>query len=533
MDPDLAREAVAGLKELEPVRPAPVKDVGFSAFITDAPAVGPKPAKTGKKSPAERIAEGLEKATEKANTLGDVFREVADKYHKHKDKKAFAREVERMELLKLMLLSERDLDLGTDMSECYQLLLDLVREPDLDEFRREYPLSKYFDIQTTDQLQRVYNVLSGASRSALTRIQSFVSELLGFEHLFKSAAKNPQAEVVVWNMTAADFLNELGLGGKSPGEVAAQWRPTDLADPSFCLPMVLYLTDSAFGYDDAAKGDFLQQLQAKPLRHKNRVLVPPPVVMSFAGMELVPATPARPARLTFDIPDVLTGLPAGDLRFPYYLLGPSRPCAKQDTFLTCVPVGYELLGYLLGDVSEYKLDGDKVELTPADAAYMHLLRVGGKQLVSGLEELLFPKEGDSLWVDLFLTCLNVVAVYQSRDALNGKKARFDEDALRDWFDLWNKKGGGEPAAVGKRHLLEHAFWGRSIPKRFGTLKKLLEGLDVTPVGSGGADESKIPPNVLEEVRLPPDGRYERPWFNALWPALGVELTRPATSPAED
>jgi hypothetical protein len=532
-DKDLIREAVGGLKELAPLRPTPVKEAGFEAFLAaDAEApVGPT-AKPSKVSKTERLRRNLEAAAQKANNLEDVFREVYEKYHRHNDKKDFARTVEQMELLKLMLLAEGDLGLGKDMSEYYQLLLDLVLEPDLAEFRGRFPLSKYFDLQTPVHLTQLYNVLSGASRDALRRLQSFVSELLGLEHLFKAAAKNPSAEVVIWNMTAGEFLDGLGLAGDTAGEVAGALLPTGLTDPGFRFPMVLYVTDSAFGYSEGAKADFLRQLAAKPLRFKTRALVPPPVVTSFAGVgrgvRKKPEDPLPP--LKFTIPPALAALPADDLPFPFYLLGPSRPCSTQETFLTCVPAGYELLGHLLGDVSEHPITGHQVDLVPVEAAYLHLLRLGGKNLLAGFEELLFPDDGDSLWTDLFLTCLNVIAVHQSRNSLLRARPDFDRPELQKWFDLWIEKGRGTRAEKGKRDQLEAAFWGRVIPKKYGPLKKLLRGLEVIPAGPDKSPGPLMPPAPLEAVTVPPDRSYEPQWFNRLWPKLGVELEAQVEEP---
>lgn len=529
-DEDLLRQAVQNLKKMVEIRPAASEvEPGFEAFLQGQLNVAnDQPAKLPKKSAAtsteSQMNQAVEAAARLANGLDDTFSEIYSKYDKNQDKLSFAHDVEYLELLKQMLISERDLDLGRDMSEYYQLLLDLVRQPDLNEFRKQNPLTKYFDLQTHNDLKRLRNVLTGAARDAMTGIQSFVSELLGFEHLFAAAAKNKDAgvEIVVWNMTSDQFLSELNLAGRRPGDLATSFQPSLLTDPGFNLPLVLYVTDSAFAYDQGKIPEFVTQLSGKLLRYKQRAMVLPPVVVSFSGISFEQRK-GKPQKIVFDVLEDFDPISVDELPFAFYYVGPSRPKSTQESFLTCVPAGYELLGCLLGDLAEYPLDEDKVDINSPDIEYLRLLRQGDNSLVDSFKQMLFPTDGNSLWVDMFLTSLSTVGVYLSRTALAAHRSDFDIPVLQDWFDLWIKKGRDVRAEVKQRHLLENTIWKRVLPPRVSSIRAMFRDVELVPTGTDEAPGPQLPPASLLEVNVPvseADVKYDAKWFNILWQRLG-------------
>jgi hypothetical protein len=537
-DVDVVRKAVVAHAEVAKRQPAPPPaPQGWGGMLPkqhekDIGAIQRKPEGQQPKAWEKLLGGKLRpEAVASAEAFDNLWQDVYDGYAKHgKSKPEFGREVERLSLLHLMLLAEPELDLGLQMSEYYAMLLDLVKAPDLAEFRRRYSLTNYFDLQSPTDLTRLHNTLTTATREALDGIKSFVSELLGLEQLFKAAAANPRAEVVVWNMTADDFLRELSVTGQSVSRLAGPLLAAKLGDPDFQLPLALYATDSAFEYQDETKGDevlkkadFLERLAATRWKHHQSVLVPPAVVMSFQGIkaEVQPAAKAgAPPKVvvSYYVPAKLTQLPANGAAFPFVLVGPSRYQSLSEAFLTCIPAGYDLLAYLLGHRSEAVVPD--VNLEPVRAKYLKLLSLTGTSLTAGFDDLMFPKRRpDSLWVDLFLHGLNVTAVYRCKEPLGEEPFELPADVLTDWFDLWINggtagRGLDRPAVAGRGALADLAC--RCGPQKL--TGDFWAALDVVPKGEVGADP--VPPlNGLDKVVVLGGREYKAEWFNRLWEGL--------------
>jgi len=249
--------------------------------------------------------------------------------------------------------------------------------------------------------------------------------------------------------------------------------------------------------------------------------------MSFQGFQA--ASQGGKVQTAYAVPDALLGMNIADaLTFPFYLIGPSRVQALSETFLTCIPLGYEFLGYLLGDRPAASLK--KVDLKPPDGWYLKLVSLTSTELAKEFDAILYPKKSPGLWVDLFLECLNLIGTYHVKEDLGQPPYEFPLDELEDWFDLWYTavpKIGAARAGVDERHQLSDLFWLRVLPPKFkGPVKQLFKGIDLHRAvpedeqQEGGSPLTPLlPKDSLAQMEVTPAHAYSAEWFNRLWSRL--------------
>ena len=192
---------------------------------------------------------------------------IYSRYNENPDKKTFRNKVERMTLINMMLLFQKELGLGRISSNLYHLLLDLVlhldpENPDPMAFMREKSLTIYFDDADLDKggITALRQTLEVQSAQSLENIVTFVSELRGVKYLMDTVASDRDAEVVVVNATANEFLDWVRTDNLIEGKGDHRLRSgylvkTGSASNETIPPGLIYMTDIAFSDGDKKRLD--------------------------------------------------------------------------------------------------------------------------------------------------------------------------------------------------------------------------------------------------------------------------------------
>jgi hypothetical protein len=303
---------------------------------------------------ADDVAKNL-KAFEK------VLHRVYQQYSALRDKKGFRNKVERLTLINMMLMFQKELALGTASSPLYALLLDLIMELDpedpdgsLSDFMSSRSLTLYFDnslfaAPEGTGIQELIKSLDVQAQQSLDNIVQLVSELHGVKYLMEKVKDNRAAEIIVVNATADEFLNWLTRenlqedrtrrGRLSSGALMRVTAPGSESDPvsdTAFPPGLVYMTDIAFR--GGSKEAWLNRLSSVALRGGALSVVIPPICLSVgaeSGYEREGAALAQAARAA---------------RGPVVILGPSPylNSPRDRAFPTILPAGYLLAGHLLG-----------------------------------------------------------------------------------------------------------------------------------------------------------------------------------------
>ncbi len=288
---------------------------------------------------------------------------IYSRYNTNPDKRKFRNKVERMALINMMLLFQRELGLGRVLSNLYQLLLDLVLyldpdDPDPTEFMYNKSLTLYFDDADIARDEKGHSgvtdlrqTLKVQAENSLQNIVTFVSDLRGIKYLMDSIAANRDAEVIVINATAREFLTwiadenltagaavrRLGAGGLVTTKRAGAPASDTVIPPGF-----VYVSDIAFT-EDYSKENFLADLSTIRVRDERLACLLPPICISTPPQSVV----------DWDHYGDHLSQSIGPSPAPVLILGPSANLNPPgDGFPTVLPAGYLFAAHLLARPSQ-------------------------------------------------------------------------------------------------------------------------------------------------------------------------------------
>jgi hypothetical protein len=274
---------------------------------------------------------------------------IYSRYNENPDKKTFRNKVERMTLINMMLLFQKELGLGRVSSNLYHLLLDLVlhldpENPDPMDFMREKSLTIYFDDADLDKrgITALRQTLEVQSAQSLENIVTFVSELRGVKYLMDMVASDRDAEVIVVNATADEFLNWMRFDNLIEGQGEHRLRSgylvkTGSASHETIPPGLIYMTDIAFTSND--KKDWIDGLQNISLQNELFSYLMPPICLS---------TPPQDKDKLWAEDGERWAKSAEETPVPLCIVGPSpRLNSENDGFPTVLPAGYVFAAHLL------------------------------------------------------------------------------------------------------------------------------------------------------------------------------------------
>jgi hypothetical protein len=290
------------------------------------------------------VADDL-KAFEKALSL--IYTRYSDS--RHADKRQFRNQVERLTLINMMLLFQKDLGLGRVHSSLFHMLIDLImhvdaEEPDPGQYMRERSLTLYFDEAALRDggITALRKTLEGQAGTSLRNIVSFVSELRGVKYLMDTLKDHPEAEVIVINATADGFWEWVRQDNLVPGAGRGRLRSGKLVaggevplSDSAIPPGLVYVTDIAFPEDD--KVAWLRRLAEQPIREQGFSLVLPPLCLSTGAPHQGWGEQGRALAAA-----------ARDVPAPVVVVGPSPYLNRPgDGFPTILPSGYLFCAHFL------------------------------------------------------------------------------------------------------------------------------------------------------------------------------------------
>jgi hypothetical protein len=295
--------------------------------------------------------EFVRRAKKDVHVFEKVLHLIYRRYNDNPDKKTFRNKVERMTLVNLMLLFQKELGLGKVCSNLHHMLLDLVQHldpenPDPKAFIQDVSLTKYFDnaVLEGNGITNLRETLLAQAHTNLENTVSFVSELRGVKYLFDAVKGNSRAEVVVVNASADEFLSWVVQDNLTPNQgkgrlQAGKLVVTDGHSEETIPPGLVYLTDVAF--PDGLKGKlaWIQNLSAQPLQQEKAAMLLPPICLSTGVQDDQHAWAATGKDLAKAAEDV----PA-----PVFVVGPSPYMnRKGDIFPTYLPAGYAFAAHVL------------------------------------------------------------------------------------------------------------------------------------------------------------------------------------------
>lgn len=273
---------------------------------------------------------------------------IYQRYNENAEKKTFRNRVERLTLINMMLLFQKDLGLGQVCSNLYHLLLDLIQHldpenPDPKAFLAEKSLTVYFDnaVLADGGITRLRETLDAQAHLNLQSTVDFVSELKGVKYLIDAVANDREAEIIVINATAGEFLNWLrtdNLLDDRAGKmrlVSGNLVTNAQNSQKSIQPGLVYLTDIAF--TGTSKGVFIDNLSQFQMREGDLSLLLPPLCIS---------TPMRQQDWIKQGRD--WAMKAKEAPAPVVIVGPAsfmnRP---DDAFKTYLPAGYLFAAHFL------------------------------------------------------------------------------------------------------------------------------------------------------------------------------------------
>ncbi len=401
---------------------------------------------------------------------------IYQRYNENTEKKTFRNRVERLTLINMMLLFQKELGLGTVSSNLYHMLLDLVQHldpenPDPGTFIREKSLTVYFDnakLETVGNLSGITNLRNTLKAQAYENLREtvdFVSELWGVKYLMDRVKDDRQAEVVVINANAKEFLDWLKEDNVSAGRGGGRLRSGFLVDvgqkaDESIQPGLVYLTDAAFSAAGDAKAAFLNDLQAIQLQSGGLGFLMPPICIATSyedGTHAWQADGKRWADLAKHVP------------VPVVIVGPSAFLnSSEDHFRTYLPAGYIFGAHFLSRPSQ-AIEIRSVSGEPSGR--FRQIGYGAMGMPISLDRVLWPVSSDDKYafsVDYYLyIVLTLLATaarhggatpnagpyyshfyrpnvgpkdWQSTDVID--KALIGDDALR--FSMSSEIGGQNP-----------------------------------------------------------------------------------------
>ncbi|MDO1450208.1 hypothetical protein Q0590_28265 [Rhodocytophaga aerolata] len=266
----------------------------------------------------------------------------------------FRKETEAMALTRLLILHAEELSLDKPGTHLFDLLLDLVEEldstnPDLAKFWKKHSLTKYIDKTLFSNPEDIYKgmgfsalktVLKNQASDSLKNVIQVVSELHGVKYLFDQAGKQDSgAEIIVVNANWQEFMNWVGNNRNQ------LLKPNSLSalpnQPNPYFPVMIYMTDLAFEFNESNKNAFAQALSAGNL-NKDPMPVFPPICLSTASYMTI----------DWDQNGRTLATLADNSVAPLSIIGPSLPLnSNVDTvFSTVLYSGYILCTHFLKDL---------------------------------------------------------------------------------------------------------------------------------------------------------------------------------------
>lgn len=393
----------------------------------------------------------------------------------------YRREVEGMTLANLMYLFKDEVGVGRVLSSLLALVLDLVSDVesdsdhgiDIGSFLKSHSLTRYFDNSLFENGGLGYtalrNILTRQGTNSLLNLQGFVSELHGVKYLMETAVDTPEAEVIVINATASEFLEwvwtdnvrpaddgrpmeghfqpERLLGGKDQSTVPAVAYLSSLAFPSkqANLPIVEFLTAKLPVFFSQTPSDTNATLKSHPLK-----LVLPPLCISGENNDTFSRTAGEFASAA-SVP------PA-----PVIVVGPSPDLnSSQDRFATILPAGYLFLSHFLREAKPLTkgLDGREFYREPFKVSNIAILSKDRLRVIGALsgEQTLAaaiwpPSPQDYCFVaDYFLYLVATLLAASPRDGTYNKSnlyASLTRGNMQMTNDVFDRSVGLDPVMWG-------------------------------------------------------------------------------------
>jgi hypothetical protein len=331
---------------------------------------------------------------------------IYQRYNENPDKKNFRNRVERLTLINAMMLFRKELMLGTVSSNLYHLLIDMVEDldgenPDLGKFIKEKSLTRYFDNVKLERggVTNLRKTLEAQAYENLRETVDFVSELWGVKYLMDSVASTPQAEVVVINATANEFLDWLDADNlidvaKGKGRLRSGFLVTaNNQSEGRIQPGLVYLTDAAFGKDGDPKSSFLLKLKKTKLSSGRHSMLLPPMCIGTRALDGGNAWQSDGLRWA---------AAAAGVRAPVVIVGPSAFLnSPEDHFRTNLPAGYLFATHFLGCPDQAL----KIENVSAASATRFRVIGYGAFMRESLDSVLWPENANDHYgfsVDYYL-----------------------------------------------------------------------------------------------------------------------------------
>jgi hypothetical protein len=311
-----------------------------TAEIDPEKAVGPALANLHNEHPAyvEEVADAL---TAFDRILYFIFETYADP--EHNDKKEFLRSVERLALLRVMSSEGERLGLGREDSAMLNLLSHMIAHIDPERLDPEPLLAEVSLTQFVEQTDQLVALLDAAriqwSRSGQNLVTT-VSDVAGVASTLETAAAVKNKTVVVFNMTAAEFLQFVArhslaadVEGSKGMFRAGRWHD----EMRFLAALAIYFAPTAFPDNDPVA--FARQLTTMPVADAFSVILPPLLIDTGAQNSPYRATARQ-------ILSAAEGAPVA-----VHVLGPrfTRRAAGSE-FATVLGDGFAALARLLGGI---------------------------------------------------------------------------------------------------------------------------------------------------------------------------------------
>ncbi len=327
---------------------------------------------------------------------------IYQRYNENKEKTTFRNRVERLTLINMMMLFQKELGLGQVSSNLHHLLLDLVQHMDPDKpdpraFLREKSLTVYFDNADIDNggFTALVQTLRAQGFANLEQTKDFVSELRGVKYLMDVVAESgdPRAEIVVVNATAREFLDWLQKENLRT-TVGSQARlrsgnlvKTGSESQSLVLPGLVYLTDVAFGGGSggaAKKLQFISGLANAQLAERQLSMILPPLCISTSYRKGDEGWIGEGKRMA----DAASGAPA-----PVLIVGPTAYMNQHaDAFKTYLSAGYLFAAHFL----RASLRGVQNQgINDTSSGRFRVVGYGAAPMDECLERLTWGMDGDS------------------------------------------------------------------------------------------------------------------------------------------